>query len=329
MQRRKLGREGLEVSALGLGCMGMSWVYGARDDAESTATLHAALDAGVNFFDTAEVYGPFENERLLGRAFHDRRDRVVIATKFGFNIESSGKINGLNSRPEHVKAAVEGSLDRLQADHVDLLYQHRVDPQVPIEEVVGAMAELVRAGKVRYLGLSEASPRTLRRAQAVHPISVLQSEYSLWERGVETEVLPACRELGIGFVPYSPIGRGFLTGVVKRAEEYGAESDFRSTQPRFSGENFDRNMALVEKLKELGTQTGHSAVQLALAWLLHQGEDIVPIPGTKRRRYLEENLAAASIELSQQDLDFLEKHFGRGAVSGERYPEFGMRMLDR
>jgi aryl-alcohol dehydrogenase-like predicted oxidoreductase len=329
MQRRKLGREGLEVSALGLGCMGMSWVYGARDDAESTATLHAALDAGVNFFDTAEVYGPFENERLLGRAFHDRRDRVVIATKFGFNIESSGKINGLNSRPEHVKAAVEGSLDRLQADHVDLLYQHRVDPQVPIEEVVGAMAELVRAGKVRYLGLSEASPRTLRRAQAVHPISVLQSEYSLWERGVETEVLPACRELGIGFVPYSPIGRGFLTGVVKRAEEYGAESDFRSTQPRFSGENFDRNMALVEKLKELGIQTGHSAVQLALAWLLHQGEDIVPIPGTKRRRYLEENLAAASIELSQEDLDFLEKHFGRGAVSGERYPEFGMRMLDR
>ncbi len=329
MQRRKLGRQGLEVSALGLGCMGMSWVYGTRDDAESTATLLAALDAGVNFFDTAEVYGPFENERLLGRVFHDRREQVIIATKFGFNIESGGKISGANSRPEHIKAAVDGSLDRLQTDYVDLLYQHRVDPQVPIEEVVGAMAALVTAGKVRYLGLSEASPRTLRRAHAVHPISALQSEYSLWERGVETEVLATCRELGIGFVPYSPIGRGFLTGTVKRAEEYSAENDGRSGQPRFSGENYDRNMALVDKLKELGARAGHSPVQLALAWLLHQGSDIVPIPGTKRRRYLQENLAAASIELSQQDLEFLEKHFARGAVSGERYSDVGMRMLDR
>jgi aryl-alcohol dehydrogenase-like predicted oxidoreductase len=329
MQRRKLGKQGLEVSALGLGCMGMSWVYGTRDDAESTATLHAALDAGVTFFDTAEVYGPFENERLLGGAFHDRRERVVIATKFGFNIESGGKVGGLDSRPEHIKAAVEGSLDRLQTDYVDLLYQHRVDPQVPIEDVVGAMAGLVSAGKVRYLGLSEASPRTLRRAHAVHPISVLQSEYSLWERGVETEVLPTCRELGIGFVPYSPIGRGFLTGAVKRAEEYSAENDGRSGQPRFSGENFDRNMALVDKLKELGTRSGHTAVQLALAWLLDQGGDIVPIPGTKRRRYLEENLVATSVELSQQDRDFLAQHFARGAVSGERYSTIGMKMLDR
>jgi aryl-alcohol dehydrogenase-like predicted oxidoreductase len=329
MQRRKLGKQGLEVSALGLGCMGMSWVYGTRDDAESTATLQAAFDAGVNFFDTAEVYGPFENERLLGRAFHDRRERVVIATKFGFNIENGGKISGLDSRPEHIKTAVDGSLDRLQTDYVDLLYQHRVDPQVPIEDVVGAMAGLVSAGKVRYLGLSEASPRTLRRAHAVHPISVLQSEYSLWERGVETEVLPTCRELGIGFVPYSPIGRGFLTGAVKRAEEYRAENDGRSGQPRFSGENFDRNMALVDKLKELGTRGSHTPVQLALAWLLHQGEDIVPIPGTKRRRYLEENLAAMAVELSQQDLDFLAQHFARGAVSGERYSDIGMKMLDR
>src|SRR5882672_2085195 len=329
MQRRKLGRQGLEVSALGLGCMGMSWVYGTRDDTESTATLHAAFDAGVTFFDTAEVYGPFENERLLARALHDRRDRAVIATKFGFNIESDGKVNGVNSRPEHIKAAVEGSLDRLQTDYIDLLYQHRVDPQVPIEDVVGAMAQLVKAGKVRYLGLSEASPGTLRRAHAVHPISALQSEYSLWERGVEAEVLPTCRELGIGFVPYSPIGRGFLTGAVKRAEEYSAEGDGRGTQPRFSGENFDRNMALVEKLRELGTNKGHTPVQIALAWLLHQGNDIVPIPGTKRRKYLQENLAAASVQLSQQDLDFLEKHFARGRVSGERYAEFGMRMLDR
>lgn len=329
MQRRKLGNQGLEVSALGLGCMGMSWVYGTRDDAESTATLHAALAAGVNFFDTAEVYGPFENERLLGRAFHDRRERVIIASKFGWNIDADGKISGLNSRPEHIRAAVEGSLDRLQTDHIDLLYQHRVDPQVPIEDVVGAMAELVRSGKVRYLGLSEASARTLRRAHAVHPISAIQSEYSLWERGVEADVLPTCRELGIGFVAYSPIGRGFLTGMVKRGEEYAAEKDGRAGQPRFTGENFDRNMALVEKLRELGKPTGRTPVQLALAWLLHQGDHIVPIPGTKRRTYLAENIAAAFIRLSPSDLDLLNRVFAPGVTSGSRYSEAMLKLLDR
>ena len=329
MQRRKLGKQGLEVSALGLGCMGMSWVYGTPDDAESTATLHAALDAGVTFFDTAEVYGPLTNERLLGHAFHDRRERVIIATKFGWNIGADGKIQGLDSRPEHIRAAVEGSLDRLQTDHIDLLYQHRVDPQVPIEDVVGAMAALVRAGKVRYLGLSEASAGTLRRAHAVHPISALQSEYSLWERGVEADVLPTCRELGIGFVAYSPIGRGFLTGTAKRGEDYAAEKDGRGNHPRFSGENFDRNTALVEKLRELGKPTGRTPVQLALAWLLQQGDDIVPIPGTKRRTYLKENLAATSFALSPSDLNFLARHFPPGVTAGARYSEAMMKLLDR
>ncbi|HKE45766.1 MAG TPA: aldo/keto reductase [Steroidobacteraceae bacterium] len=332
MQRRKLGKQGLEVSALGLGCMGMSSGYGTsaeRDQDEAKATLHAAIDAGVTFFDTAEVYGPFENERLLGNVLREKRDALVIATKFGWNIDNDGKIIGLNSRPEHIKAVVEASLDRLQTDHIDLLYQHRVDPQVPIEDVVGTMARLVKEGKVRYLGLSEASARTLRRAHAVHPISALQSEYSLWERGIEAEVLPTCRELGIGLVPYSPLGRGFLSGLVKRAEQYSTEGDFRAGQPRFSGENFDRNMKLVDELRELGARTGHSSVQIALAWLLRQGDDVVPIPGTKRRKYLAENLAAASVQLSQQDLEFLEQHFARGRISGERYTEVGMRWLDR
>jgi aryl-alcohol dehydrogenase-like predicted oxidoreductase len=332
MQRRKLGKQGLEVSALGLGCMGMSSGYGTsaeRDQDEATATLNAAIDAGVTFFDTAEVYGPYENERLLGRALHGKRDALVIATKFGWSIGSDGKINGLNSRPEHIKAVVDASLDRLQTDHIDLLYQHRVDPNVPIEDVVGAMARLVKEGKVQYLGLSEASARTLRRAHAVHPISALQSEYSLWERNVEAEVLPTCRELGVGFVPYSPLGRGFLSGEVKRAEQYATEGDFRSGQPRFSGENYDRNMQLVERLRELGQESGHTPVQIALAWLLHQGNDIVPIPGTKRRKRLAENLAAASVQLTQHDLDFLEKHFARGSVSGDRYTEVGLKWLDR
>jgi aryl-alcohol dehydrogenase-like predicted oxidoreductase len=312
--------------------MGMSSGYGTsaeRDQDEAKATLHAAIDAGVTFFDTAEVYGPFENERLLGNVLREKRDALVIATKFGWNIDNDGKIIGLNSRPEHIKAVVEASLDRLQTDHIDLLYQHRVDPQVPIEDVVGTMARLVKEGKVRYLGLSEASARTLRRAHAVHPISALQSEYSLWERGIEAEVLPTCRELGIGLVPYSPLGRGFLSGLVKRAEQYSTEGDFRAGQPRFSGENFDRNMKLVDELRELGARTGHSSVQIALAWLLRQGDDVVPIPGTKRRKYLAENLAAASVQLSQQDLEFLEQHFARGRISGERYTEVGMRWLDR
>ena len=329
MQRRKLGKQGLEVSALGLGCMGMSWGYGPREDAQSIDTIHAALDAGVNFFDTAEVYGPFTNEQLLGRALASRRDEAVIATKFGFKFGSDGYSNGLDSRPEHVREVADASLQRLGVDHIDLYYQHRVDPTVPIEDTVGAMADLVRAGKVRYLGLSEASARTLRRAQAVHPISALQSEYSLFERAVEAEVLPTCRELGIGFVPFSPIGRGFLTGAVKRAEDYAKEGDARASIPRFAGENFDRNMRLVDALKSLAERTRHTPAQLALAWLLHQGNDIVPIPGTKRRRYLDENAAAAAIRLSKADLAFIEEHFARGASSGERYNETGMRWLDR
>lgn len=329
MQTRTLGTQGLEVSALGLGCMGMSFGYGVRDDDESLATLHAALEAGVTLFDTAEVYGPFTNERLLGRALKGRSTNVMIATKFGFHIEADGAINGVDSRPEHVKAVAEASLQRLDVECIDLLYQHRVDKTVPIEDTVGAMADLVRAGKVRYLGLSEASPATIRRAHTVHPISALQSEYSLWERGVEDEVLPTCRTLGIGFVPYSPIGRGFLSGAHKSVAEYQAESDFRKAHPRFQDENFQRNQALVRALEALSARSGHTPAQLALAWLLHQGEDIVPIPGTKRRRFLTENLAAADIKLAGCDQLFLAEHFPKDVVSGARYTEAGMRMLDR
>jgi aryl-alcohol dehydrogenase-like predicted oxidoreductase len=315
------------ASALGLGCMGMSWAYGPRDDAESVATIHAAIDQGVTFFDTAEVYGPYENEKLLGRALKGFRDRVQIATKFGFNITPEGKTAGTDSRPEHVKKVVEASLQRLQTDHIDLLYQHRVDPNVPIEDTVSAVAEMIKAGKVRYLGLSEASPKTLRRAHAVHPICALQTEYSLWERGVEESVLPTCRELGIGFVAYSPLGRGFLTGQVKRAEEYGSD-DVRRNHPRFQGENFDRNMKIVEAVKRLAAHKNYTPAQLALAWLLHQGKDIVPIPGTKRRTYLQENIAAAGVVLTPQDLAELARELPAGAT-GERYPSQAMAMLDR
>src|SRR5947208_12486160 len=280
MQQRKLGNQGLTASCLGLGCMGMTWAYGTdRNDDEAIATIQEAIDLGVNFLDTAEVYGPFTNEVLVGKAIRGRRDQVVIATKFGFTFNAAGQIAGADSRPEHIRAVVEGSLQRLGIDSIDLLYQHRVDPAIPIEDVVGAMAEFVRAGKVRYLGLSEAGPSTLRRAMKVHPISALQSEYSLFEREVEVDVLPACRELGIGFVPYSPLGRGLITGKVKRAEEYVADNDNRRSVPRFQGENFDRNMKRVEAVKSLASKKEITPGQLALAWLLDRGQDIVPIPG--------------------------------------------------
>jgi aryl-alcohol dehydrogenase-like predicted oxidoreductase len=326
MEQRKLGTQGLVVSALGLGCMGMSWAYGPRDDEESIATIHEAIDLGVNFLDTAEVYGPFINEELVGRAIQGRREHVILATKFGFKIGPDGKTLGTDSRPARIKEMVDASLQRLGTTHIDLLYQHRVDPQVPIEDTVGAMAETVKAGKVRFLGLSEASPRTVRRANAIYPISALQSEYSLWERGVEAEVIPTCRELGIGFVPYSPLGRGFLTGQVKRAEEYGSD-DVRRNHPRFQGDNFDRNMSLVDVVREVAARKGCTPAQIALAWLLHQGPDMVPIPGTKRRSYLRENVAATAVRLTAEDLAILGSKLPPKA-SGDRYPEQAMKMLD-
>ncbi len=330
MEQRRLGGEGLTVSALGLGCMGMTWAYsGGGDAAEAEATLLEAVDAGVTLFDTAEVYGPFSNERLVGRLLKgERRDRAVLATKFGFRIAADGQISGLDSRPGHIREAVDASLERLGTDRIDLLYQHRVDPAVPIEDVVGAMAELVSAGKVRYLGLSEASAATVRRAHAVHPISALQSEYSLWERTIETEILPTCRALGIGLVPYSPLGRGFLTGALTRAEDL-PEGDFRRNQPRLQGENYDRNMALVARLRGLATRVDASPAQIALAWLLGQGPDVVPIFGTTRRARLRENLAAASLQLAACDQFLLDQTFAPDTVSGARYNEAGLALLDR
>jgi aryl-alcohol dehydrogenase-like predicted oxidoreductase len=327
MQKRKLGNQGLEVSALGLGCMGMSWAYGQGDEAESIATIHRAIELGVTFFDTAEVYGPYENEKLLGRALAGKRDGVAIATKFGFKIVD-GKNAGLDSRPEHVREVCEASLKRLGVETIDLLYQHRVDKAVPIEDTVGAMAELVAEGKVRYLGLSEASAATLRRAHAVHPISALQSEYSLWERNIEPSVLPTCRELGIGLVPYCPLGRGFLTGQAIRAEDY-PEGDYRRGDPRIQGENFDSNMRLVEAVQAVASAKGATPAQVALAWLLAQGQDIVPIPGTKRRRYLEENVASTQVQLSAAELRTLDEAAPRGQTAGPRYGERMMEMLDR
>ncbi len=321
---RKLGKEGPEVSSLGLGCMGMSHAYGVPDDAESIVTIHRALELGVTFFDTAEVYGPFTNEELLGRALKGRREQAFIATKFGFRIED-GKSTGTDSRPEHVREAVEGSLRRLATDHVDLLYQHRVDKAVPIEETVGAMAELVRAGKVRFLGLSEAGEDTIRRAQGVHPITALQSEYSLWERNLEPRIIPLLRELGIGLVPFAPLGRGFLTGTAERAEAY-PEGDYRRGDPRLQGANFDANMRLAARVRDIAETLGATPSQVALAWLLGRGEDIVPIPGTKRRTFLEENLAAADIELTaaaRAGLDALTP------PAGPRYNPTQMALVDR
>jgi aryl-alcohol dehydrogenase-like predicted oxidoreductase len=331
MQTRRLGRQGLEVSALGLGCMGMTGVYRTgADPAECEATLLEAVEAGVTLFDTAEVYGPYANEELLGRVLGGAlRDRVVLATKFGFDIPASTATSwALDSRPEGIRARVEQSLQRLQTDRIDLLYQHRVDPNVPIEDVVGAMAGLVRDGKVRYLGLSEASAATLRRAHAVHPISVLQSEYSLWERGVESTVLPACRELGIGLVPYSPLGRGFLAGQRTRADEF-PEGDYRRSYPRFQGEHFDANLARFEKLAGVATRAGATPAQVALAWLLEQGQDIVPIFGTTRRTRLRENLGAATVQLPSCDQFLLDQVYARGATAGPRYQPSGLATLDR
>jgi len=330
MEQRRLGGEGLTVSALGLGCMGMTWAYsGGGDAAEAEATLLEAVDTGITLFDTAEVYGPFTNERMVGRLLRgERRDRVILATKFGFRISADGQISGLDSRPDHIREVVEASLERLGTDRIDLLYQHRVDPAVPIEDVVGAMAGLVQAGKVRYLGLSEASAATVRRAHAAHPISALQSEYSLWERGIEIEVLPTCRALGIGVVPYSPLGRGFLTGALTRAEDL-PEGDFRRNQPRLQGENYDRNMALVARLRGLATRVGASPAQVALGWLLGQGPDVVPIFGTTRRARLRENLAAVSLKLAACDQFLLDQTFAPDTVSGARYNEAGLALLDR
>jgi aryl-alcohol dehydrogenase-like predicted oxidoreductase len=327
LAKRKLGRSGLEASALGLGCMGMSQFYGAPDDAESIATIRRALELGVTFFDTAESYGPYTNEVLLGRALEGRRDEVVIATKFGFRIEG-GRITGVDSRPAHVREVVEASLRRLGTDRIDLLYQHRVDPAVPIEDAVGAMAELVREGKVRFLGLSEAGEQTIRRAHAVHPISALQSEYSLWERNLEARILPLLRELGIGLVPFSPLGRGFLGGSARRAEEY-PETDYRRRDPRFQGANFDQNMRAASAVRDLARRMGATPGQIALAWLLHRGDDVVPIPGTKRRSFLEENVAAAGLSLAAQDLAALDALLPGGKAAGERYPADLARFLDR
>ena len=327
---RTLGSQGLTVSALGLGCMGMSQSYGTaeeRDERESIATVHRAIELGVTFFDTAEVYGPYVNEELLARALAGKREQVVIATKFGFAIHD-GRTTGLDSRPAHIREAVEGSLRRLRTDRIDLLYQHRVDPAVPIEDSVGAMADLVREGKVRFLGLSEAGERNIRRAHSVHPISVLQSEYSLWERGLEERIIPLLRQLQIGLVPFAPLGRGFLAGSVKRAEEYPA-SDFRHDDPRYQGENFDANMRAAATVRELAAQKGATPAQVALAWLLHKGDDLVPIPGTKRRRYLEENVGAAQLSLDAQAMQRLDAALPPGKVAGPRYSPERMATVDR
>ena len=327
LSTRKLGGQGLVVSAIGLGCMGMSQSYGPADEPESIATLHRSIELGCTFLDTAEVYGPFTNEDLLGRALAGKRDQVVIATKFGFKIED-GKNRGQDSRPEHIREVVEASLKRLRTDHIDLLYQHRVDRTVPIEDVAGAVGDLVRQGKVRFFGLSEAGVTNIRKAHAVHPVSAVQSEYSLWERNLERDVIPCLRELGIGLVPFSPLGRGFLTGEVKRAEEYPAD-DFRRNDPRYQGDNFAANVAAAQVVRDIAEQKNAKPGQIALAWILHKGEDYVPIPGTKRRKYLEENVAAGSITLDTTQMKNLDDALAPDRIAGPRYGEAMMAMVDR
>ena len=328
MQFRKLGRSGLTASALGLGCMGMSEFYGPRDDNESLATIHRALELDINFLDTADVYGPFTNEELVGRAIRGRRDKIVLATKFGIVRDPNDpNSRGINGKPEYVRQACEASLRRLGVDTIDLYYQHRVDPNTPIEETVGAMAQLVKEGKVRFLGLSEAGASTLRRAVKIHPITALQTEYSLWTRDPEDEILATCRELGIGFVAYSPLGRGFLTGQFKRFDDLPAD-DYRRSSPRFQGENFQRNLDLVRRVEEIAREKNCKPSQLALAWVLAQGEDIVPIPGTKRRKYLEENVGALDVHLSGDDLRRIDQVFPLAAAAGMRYPESMMRAVN-
>lgn len=326
MQKRKLGNQGLVVSSIGLGCMGMSAAYGSRDDAESIATLERAIELGCDFLDTAEVYGPFTNEELLGRALKGKRDKVIIASKFGFDIRGNVQV-GLNSKPAHIKTVVEQSLKRLQTDHIDLLYQHRVDPQVPIEEVADAVKDLISEGKVRFFGLSEAGSNTIRRAHAVQAVSAVQSEYSLWERNLEQDVIPTLRELKIGLVPFCPLGRGFLTGVSKRAEEY-PDSDMRANRdPRLKGDNFDSNMQIIESISRIAKTKEASLAQIALAWILAKGDDYVPIPGTKKRKYLEENLSAEKVKLSSIEMQELDQIIEK--VAGQRYSEKDFALVDR